>query len=68
MMSPISFYGFINTVSKVYRTFTDTLRKVKNRFSPLGSKSRENVSLDKLSRYDMILMYSTHNKTALGSL
>lgn len=28
-MNPISFYGFINTVSKVYRTFTDTLRKVK---------------------------------------
>lgn len=27
-----------------------------------------NLSLDKLSRYDMILMYSTHNKTALGSL
>lgn len=52
MMSPISFYGFINTVSKVYRT-----EESENRFSPLGSKSRENVSLDKLSRYDMILMH-----------
>lgn len=51
-------------LSHIYRYTEES----ENRFSPLGSKSRENVSLDKLSRYDMILMYSTHNKTALGSL